>query len=150
MKQSRHRRHRTQEKQNRVLHECVYTKHTWHLLFFNPSGERDPPLLLSSRFLPFCPFLWWEFFLILCEVLGKGCRMSTNCKALWGIFVIFDSGSYKINWIEFYNLVTVLNLSRCFMCITPLLQLAGSSESSWPETQSYHTEVGVPHMNYSF
>jgi len=24
----------------------------------------------------------WEFFLIRCEVLGQGCRMCTDCKAL--------------------------------------------------------------------
>jgi len=74
---------------------------------FCPSGERDPPLLLSWRFL--FPFfspvkgffsISWEFFLTRCEVLGQGCRMYTDCKALWGKFVICDIGLYTINWIE--------------------------------------------------
>jgi len=34
------------------------------------------------------------------EVLGQGCRMCTDCKALWGKFLICDVGLYKINWIE--------------------------------------------------
>jgi len=42
----------------------------------------------------------WELFLIRCEDLGQGCRMCTDCNALWGKFVICDIGRYKINWIE--------------------------------------------------
>jgi len=45
-------------------------------------------------------YFCWEFFLIRCEVLGPACRMCTDCKALWGKFVICDIGLYKINWIE--------------------------------------------------
>jgi len=66
--------------------------------------ERDPPLLLSWRVLPlcehFCSSIFWEFFLIRCEVKGQGCRTCTDCKALWGHFFICDIGLYKINWIE--------------------------------------------------
>jgi len=32
------------------------------------------------------------------EVPGQGC-MCTDCKALWGKFLICDNGLYKINWI---------------------------------------------------
>jgi len=65
----------------------------------------DPPLLLSWRFLPFFPCegffsISWEFFLIRCEVKGQGCRLCTDCKALWGNFVICDV-LYKMNWIEY-------------------------------------------------
>jgi len=62
-------------------------------------------MLLSWKFLPF--FSLWkvfsifgEFFLIRREVLGQGCHMCTDCKALWGKFEICDIGLYKINWIE--------------------------------------------------
>jgi len=70
--------------------------------------ERDPPLLLSWRVLPLFPlkgfFLFFgEFFLIRCEVKGQGCRMCTDCKALWGEFVICDIGLYQINCIELMN-----------------------------------------------
>jgi len=40
-------------------------------------------------------------FLIRCEVKGQGCRMYTDCKALWGKFVICGVGLYKMNWIEY-------------------------------------------------
>jgi len=55
------------------------TRHSGHMTFFS------------------CFF--GEFFLIRCEVKGQGCRMCTDCKALWGGFVICDIGRYKINWI---------------------------------------------------
>jgi len=87
----------------------IHTRHT-HWMCYNsvmiPSGhmtsihlsilERDPPLLLSWRFLPCASIFsyFWEFFLIRCEVKGQG------CKALWGKFVICDIGLHKINWIE--------------------------------------------------
>jgi len=49
------------------------TRHlTWHLLLLSIL-ERDPPLLLSWRFLQFIP-QWrvvWEFFLIRCESLEQ-------------------------------------------------------------------------------
>jgi len=69
--------------------------------------ERDPPLLLSWRFyFTFPP--WKDFFyylgvfsLIRCDVKGQGCRTCTDCKALWGEFIICDVGRYQINWIEF-------------------------------------------------
>jgi len=56
---------------------------------------------VSSLFSPvnYNFFLFLEFFLIRCEVKGQGCRMCTDCKALWGEFVICDIGLYKINWI---------------------------------------------------
>jgi len=69
--------------------------------------ERDPPLLLSWRFLPFFPCekvfsIFWELFPVQCEVKGQGCGMCTDCKALWGTFVICENGLYTIkrNWIE--------------------------------------------------
>jgi len=31
---------------------------------------------------------------------GTGMSMCTDCKALWGKFVICENGLYKINWIE--------------------------------------------------
>jgi len=40
--------------------------------------------------------IFWEFFLLRCEVKGRGCRMCTDCKALWGKFVI----CVVFNWIE--------------------------------------------------
>jgi len=44
-------------------------------------------------FFPFFPVkgcfpFFGEFFLIRCEVLGQGCCMCTDCKAIWGTFVI--------------------------------------------------------------
>jgi len=51
--------------------------------------ERDPPLLLSWRFLPFFPCKrFFSYFLgvvpdPLWKVKGQGCRMCTDCKALW-------------------------------------------------------------------
>jgi len=51
-------------------------------------------------------FLWrfyssisWELFLIRCEVKGQGCRTCTDCKALWGTFVMCHIGLYEINCI---------------------------------------------------
>jgi len=84
-----------------IFIECVVNLYSF-IYCFCPSGERDPPLLLSWRFLPFfpCERVVWEFFLIRCEVLGQGCCMCTDCKALWGEFVICENGLYKINWIE--------------------------------------------------
>jgi len=35
-----------------------------------------------------------------CEVLGRGCHMCTDCKALWGTFLICENGLYKLKWIE--------------------------------------------------
>jgi len=40
-----------------------------------------------------------EFLLTRCEVLGQGWRMCTDCKALWGKFVICDIELHEINWI---------------------------------------------------
>jgi len=56
-------------------------------------------------FFPFFPHerffsISWVFFLIRCEVLGQGCRMCPDCKALWGKCVFCDNGLYKIIWIE--------------------------------------------------
>jgi len=52
----------------------------------------------------------WEFFLIRCEVLGHGCRMCTDCKALWGKFVICEMYlQNKLNWIEL-NWIELLKL----------------------------------------
>jgi len=95
-----------------LLIECAHVMlHSGHMTSILLSIlERDPPLFLSWRFLHF--FLTvkgsisWEFFLIRCEVKGQECVMCTDCKALWGEFVICDIGQYKINWSE-------LNLSVC-------------------------------------
>jgi len=76
-----------------------------HMTYFLLSVlERDPPLLLSWRVLHFVPperffYIFWEFFLIRCKVKGQGCRMCTDCKALWGKFVICDFRLMKIIWI---------------------------------------------------
>jgi len=81
---------------------CLYT---WHLLLLSIL-ERDLRLLLSWRFLPFFPCerflnISWEFFLIRCEVLGQGCRMCTECTALWGKFGMwYWTIQNKLNWIE--------------------------------------------------
>jgi len=75
-------------------------------LFFPSILERDPPLLLSWRVLHFLPcerFLGGGVFPDpMWKVKGQGCRMWTDCKALWGRFVICDIGLYKINWIKLY------------------------------------------------
>jgi len=51
-------------------------------------------------------------------VLGQGCRMCTDCKAIGGKFVICDNGQYKINWIELnkhqYITHSVWNTYFCF------------------------------------
>jgi len=66
--------------------------------------ERDPPLFSPEGFFPlfslwtFFFFISWEFFLLRCEVLGQRCCMCTDCKALWGKFVICENRLYKINW----------------------------------------------------
>jgi len=70
----------------------------------NP-GEGSSSVALrkvSSIFFPVKGFfsIYWEFFLIWCEVKGQGCRMCTDFKALWGKFVICDIGLSKINWTE--------------------------------------------------
>jgi len=41
-----------------------------------------------------------DLFQFRCEVKGQGCRMCTDCKGLWGEFVIFNFGLYKIKWID--------------------------------------------------
>jgi len=59
-------------------------------------------------FFPFLPVkvfcsISWELFLIRCEVLGQGCRMRTDCKALRQIC---DLGLYKVIWVEL-NSITI-------------------------------------------
>jgi len=64
--------------------------------------ERDPPLLLSWRFLSL--FSLWKGCLGVFPdpVWGQrsGMSMCTDCKALWGKCVIRENGLHKINWIE--------------------------------------------------
>jgi len=43
----------------------------------------------------------------------SGMSMCTDCKALWGKFVICDFGLYKINWTEFVNLCVCICVSLC-------------------------------------
>jgi len=75
-----------------------------HMTFIVPSIlERDPPLFLSSRFLPFFSGKGFFYFLSFSwsdVVKGQGCRMCTDCEALWGKFIICDIGQYKIYRIE--------------------------------------------------
>jgi len=83
---------------------------TWHPLLLSIQTEA----MLYWRFLLWRFFLFfpperffsisWEFFLIRCEVLGQECRMCTDCKALWGKFIICDFGLYQWNWIEWLGL----------------------------------------------
>jgi len=82
--------------------------------------KRDPPLLLSWRFLPFFPCesffsICWDFFLIRCEVLGQGCQMCTGGKALWGKFIICDIQN-KLNRIIYGmgdSIISGLKKRRC-------------------------------------
>jgi len=89
---------------------------TWHILDLSIRGERSSSVL-SWRFLPFfftvkrASSIFWDFFLIRCEVKGQGCCMCPDCKALWGKFVICDIGLYKINWIELKHLQIVIQPS---------------------------------------
>jgi len=78
-----------------LLIECVVTlmPPSGHMTSILPSIlERDPPAAPEGffTFVPVNFFVpsFWEFFLIRCEVKGQGCRMCTDCKALWGKFVI--------------------------------------------------------------
>jgi len=74
-------------------HDIYFTCPSWRgiLLCVSPEG-----------FFPFfpCEKVIWEFLLMRCEVLGQGCRMCTDCKALLGKFVTCENGLYKINWTE--------------------------------------------------
>jgi len=79
--------------------------YTWHILHLSIRGEGSFSVALlkvSSLFFLWKGFFYFlgEFFLIRCEFLGQGCCMCTDCKALWGKFVICDIGLYKIDWIE--------------------------------------------------
>jgi len=89
------------------LHSVILIE--WVSTVMIPSGhmtsivlsERDPPLLLSWRFLHFFPLkgclevvpgpMWGQ---------RSGMSMCTDCKALWDTFVICENGLYNINWIE--------------------------------------------------
>jgi len=68
---------------------------TWHLLF-SPSWRGVLLCCSPEGFFTFFPPLKCFFFYSLgvvpdpmWEVKGQGCRMCTECKALWGKFVIF-------------------------------------------------------------
>jgi len=68
-------------------------------------GRRILLCCSPEGFFPFFPresffSISWEFFLIRCEVLGQGCHMCKDCKALWGKFVFCDNGLKKMNWID--------------------------------------------------
>jgi len=69
----------------------------WHL-FISPSWRGILLCCSPEGFITFFPVK--GFFLIWSEVKGQGWWMCTDCKALWGEFVIWDFGLYKINWIE--------------------------------------------------
>jgi len=105
-----------------TLESCSFCTHLLLLSIL----ERDPPLLLSWRFLPFLPCervfsISWEFFLIRCEVLGPGCRMCTDCQAHWGKFVVCDIGLYKINWIKLCNKIKKGQVSQAGNTLNHLL-----------------------------
>jgi len=87
--------------------KCVWQQSQWYIIVsfwshdiycFCPSVERDPPLLLSWRFLPY--FSLWKFFFLfiwgvfpdpMWKVKGQGCRTCTDCKAK---FVILGCTKY--------------------------------------------------------
>jgi len=75
---------------------------TWRLLHLSIL-ERDPPLLLSWRFLPFFS-LWrvvWELFLIRCEVKGQGCLCVRIVKHSETHFLFVKMGyTNKLNWMK--------------------------------------------------
>jgi len=62
----------------------------------------------------------WEFFLIRCEFKGQGCRLCTDCKAVWGKFVISDNGRHKIKWIELNELSQLYGFDCCHKLIVHL------------------------------
>jgi len=93
---------------------CLYNSvmlpfgHMTSLASLHP-GEGSSSVLFW-RFLPFFSSnvfsFSWEFFLIPRKVKGQGCDMCTDCKALWGKFVICDIELYEINWIELKGIRT--------------------------------------------
>jgi len=68
--------------------------------------------------------IYWELFLIRCEVKGQGCRMCTDCKARWGEFVSCDIELYKINWIELSLFFNSLG-RKCFKSPEPAAEGSG-------------------------
>jgi len=46
--------------------------------------EAETPVILCVLSYESCFSIFGELFLIRCEVKGQGCRMCTDCKALWG------------------------------------------------------------------
>jgi len=104
----------------------------FHLCVMIPSGhmtsvllsilERDPPLLLSCKFLHFFP-LWrvvWELFLIRCEVKGQGCLCVQIVKHS-DKFLICENGLYKqteLNWIYIYIIMSPQKQKSFFFDIT--------------------------------
>jgi len=91
------------------LNVCMYCHIHWMCLCNSAMLFRTYSILLLSILKVSSVFslhvkgffsISWEFFLIRCKILGQGCRMCTDCKALWGKFVICDIMLYKINWIE--------------------------------------------------
>jgi len=122
-------------------------------------------LKVSSPYFPCESFfsISWEFLLIWCEVKGQGCRMCTDCKALWGKFVICDVGLYKINWIETsHRLEFSTNFLRpvCQSRVTrsrfmmeavtdPPLTNMNTLEFSRATTPCNHSRVFKPWMNWN-
>jgi len=125
-----------------IFIECVVTLKwfllsTWHLLLLSIL-ERDPPLLLSWRVLPFSPVkgclgvspdpMWGQ---------RSGMSICTDGKALWGKFVICENGLYKYNWTELnysrwiwrWKLVEVTTLCPGLTCLLVTLVLAGVQEA---------------------
>jgi len=103
-----------------TIHTLCHTHWMWHI-FFCPSWKGILLCCSPEGFFTFFPVkgfisIFWWFFLIRCEVKGQGCFMCTDCRALWGRFLICDVGLYKINWIE-------LNVSPLYKCTSPQLSL---------------------------
>jgi len=76
--------------------------------------ERDPPLLLSWRFLTFFPLKGY-LGVVPDPMWGQRSGMSicTDCKALWDTFVIRENGLYKY---------TELNKQEIFIFIQAILR----------------------------
>jgi len=78
-----------------------------HDIYSSGEGSSSVALLKGSSLSPPPWKLVFSYFLRVFPdpMWGQrsGCRTCTDCKALWGTFVICDIGLYKINWIELKN-----------------------------------------------
>jgi len=81
-----------------VCNESFCTHDVYSSVHLGEGSSSVALLKVSSLFAPVkgclgvVPDPMWGF--------GSGMSMCTDCKALWGKFVICENGLYKINWIE--------------------------------------------------